>query len=64
MALAARSEQSALAELYDRYGRTAYGLALRILRDQALAEDAVQEAFLTIWRTASRFMPEKGRAST
>ena len=64
VALAARSEQSALAELYDRYGRTAYGLALRVLRDQALAEDAVQEAFLTIWRTASRFMPERGKAST
>ncbi|HEX4518903.1 MAG TPA: sigma-70 family RNA polymerase sigma factor [Gaiellaceae bacterium] len=64
VALAARSEQSALAELYDRYGRTAYGLALRVLRDQSLAEDAVQEAFLAIWRTASRFMPEKGRAST
>jgi RNA polymerase sigma-70 factor (ECF subfamily) len=64
VALAARSEQSALAELYDRYGRTAYGLALRILRDQALAEDAVQEAFLAVWRTASRFVPERGRAST
>jgi RNA polymerase sigma-70 factor, ECF subfamily len=64
VALAARSEQTALAELYDRYGRTAYGLALRVLRDPTLAEDAVQEAFLTIWRPASRFMPEKGRAST
>ena len=64
VALAARSEQSALAELYDRYGRTAYGLALRIVRDKALAEDAVQEAFLTIWRTASRFVPERGKAST
>jgi RNA polymerase sigma-70 factor, ECF subfamily len=64
VALAARSEQSALAELYDRYSRTAYGLALRVLRDQELAEDAVQEAFLTIWRTASRFMPERGKAST
>src|SRR5213082_1896973 len=62
--LAARSEESALAELYDRYGRTAYGLALRVLRDQALAEDAVQEAFLTVWRTASRFVPERGKAST
>ena len=62
--LAARSEESALAELYDRYGRTAYGLALRILRDQALAEDAVQEAFLAVWRTASRFVPEKAKAST
>jgi len=64
VALAARSEQSALAELYDRYGRPAYGLAVRVLRDDALAEDAVQDAFMTIWRTASRFMPEKGKAST
>ena len=64
VALAARSEQSALAELYDRYGRSAYGLALRVLRDQELAEDAVQEAFLTVWRSASRFVPERGKAST
>ena len=62
--LAARSEESALAELYDRYGRAAYGLALRVLRDQALAEDAVQDAFLGVWRTASKFVPERGRAST
>jgi RNA polymerase sigma-70 factor (ECF subfamily) len=64
VALAARSEQTALAELYDRYGRPAYGLALRILRDQALAEDAVQEAFLSVWRTAARFVPERGSAGT
>ena len=64
VALAARSEQSALAELYDRYGRVAYGLALRILRDEALAEDAVQDGFLTVWRSAARFMPDRGKAST
>jgi len=64
VALAARSEQSALSELYDRYGRPAYGLALRVLRDDALAEDAVQEAFLALWRTAARFVPERGKAST
>jgi RNA polymerase sigma-70 factor, ECF subfamily len=64
VALAARSEQSALAELYDRYGRPAYGLALRVLRDEALAEDAVQDAFMAIWKTAARFVPEKGSAST
>jgi len=64
VALAARSEQPALAELYDRFGRAAYGLAFRVLRDETLAEDAVQEAFLTVWRTAARFVPERGKAST
>jgi RNA polymerase sigma factor (sigma-70 family) len=62
--LAARSEQSALAELYDRYGRVAFGLALRMLRDEGLAEDAVQDAFLSVWRTAPRFLPERGKASS
>ena len=48
-----------LAELYDRYGRAAYGLALRVLRDETLAEDAVQDAFLTAWRTAAAYRPER-----
>jgi RNA polymerase sigma-70 factor, ECF subfamily len=64
VALVARSDELALAELYDRFGRTAYGLALRVLRDRSLAEDAVPEAFLTAWRTADTFMPERARAST
>jgi RNA polymerase sigma factor (sigma-70 family) len=64
VALAARSDQSALAELYDRFGRVAYGVALRILRDEKLAEDAVQEGFLTAWRSAASFRPERGKAST
>jgi RNA polymerase sigma factor (sigma-70 family) len=64
VALAARADDVAFAELYDRYGRVAYGLALRVLRDEALAEDAVQDAFLAIWRGASRFIPERGRASS
>jgi RNA polymerase sigma-70 factor (ECF subfamily) len=64
VALTACREQPALAELYDRYGRPAYGLALRILRDEALAEDAVQDAFMTMWRSAARFVPERGAAST
>jgi RNA polymerase sigma-70 factor (ECF subfamily) len=64
VALAARSDDMALAELYDRFGRVAYGLALRMLRDRALAEDAVQESFLAIWRNAHRFVPERAKAST
>jgi RNA polymerase sigma-70 factor (ECF subfamily) len=64
VALAARAEDGALAELYERFGHVAYGLALRVVRDPALAEDAVQEAFLTIWRSAARFVPERAKAST
>jgi RNA polymerase sigma factor (sigma-70 family) len=64
VALVARSDQEALAELYDRFGRVAYGLALRVLRDDKLAEDAVQEGFLAAWRNADRFMPERAKAST
>ena len=64
VALVARSDELALAELYDRFGRVAYGLALRVLRDEQLAEDAVQEGFLAVWRNADRFVPERGKAST
>jgi len=64
VALVARSDDTALAELYDRFGRVAYGVAIRVLRDEKLAEDAVQEAFLAAWRSADRFMPERGKAST
>jgi RNA polymerase sigma-70 factor, ECF subfamily len=63
-ALVARGDEQALAELYDRFGRVAYGVALRVLRDQALAEDAVQEGFLTAWRTAAGFDSNRGKAST
>jgi len=64
LGLLARSDESALAELYDRYGGPAYRLALRIVRDGALAQDAVQDAFLTMWRTAAGFDERRGKAST
>jgi RNA polymerase sigma factor (sigma-70 family) len=64
VALVARSDDVALAELYDRFGRVAYGLALRVLRDAALAQDAVQEAFLTAWRSAPSYDPRRAKAST
>jgi RNA polymerase sigma-70 factor (ECF subfamily) len=60
----ARADEDALGELYDRFGRVAYGLAYKILQDAALAEDAVQEAFLQIWRGAGSYRPERAKAST
>ncbi|HET9286452.1 MAG TPA: sigma-70 family RNA polymerase sigma factor [Gaiella sp.] len=64
VALVARGDDSALGELYDRVGRVAYGIAYRILRDERLAEDAVQEGFLAVWRSAATFRAERAKAST
>src|SRR4051812_43329956 len=64
LALIARADEHALAELYRRFGRLAYGLAFRILRDDALAQDAVQEGFLAVWRGAERFTADRSKPST
>src|SRR5258708_13251792 len=50
----------AMSELYDRYGRLAYSLIFRIVRNSAVAEDLVQETFLRVWNRVHSFDPEKG----
>jgi RNA polymerase sigma-70 factor (ECF subfamily) len=58
----ARGDQAAFADLYDATAARLHGLVLRVIRDPAQADEVTQEAFLDIWRTASRFDPERGSA--
>jgi RNA polymerase sigma-70 factor (ECF subfamily) len=55
-------DREAFEILYGRYVRSVFGLALRRLGDRGHAEDAVQEAFAAIWRSASTYRPERGAA--
>jgi len=62
--LAAGPDEAALSELYDRYQAVMYGLAMRITNDSALAQDAVQEAFVGVWRNAARYAQAKASVRT
>lgn len=55
-----RRDPQALGDLYDRYGRLAYALILRIVRDAGIAEDLVQETFLRVWNRVQGFDADKG----
>ena len=53
-------DESALAEVYDRYGNLVYAVALRVLRDTAAAEEVLQDIFHRLWIAAARFDPGRG----
>ena len=55
-----RWRQDALAEAYRRHGGAVFALARRLLSDQTLAEEVVQEVFLRLWNTPEKFDPERG----
>jgi RNA polymerase sigma-70 factor (ECF subfamily) len=55
-----RGDQAAFARLFDATAARVVGLAVRVVRDPAQAEEVAQEAFLEIWRTSGRFDPAKG----
>ena len=54
----------ALSKLYDRYGRTVFGVGLKILGDRSSAEDLTQEVFLKVWRSSGTFDPSRASFST
>lgn len=55
-----RGDQDAFAQLYDATSSRVFGLAVRVVRDPAQAEEVAQEAFMEIWRTSVRFDPDRG----
>jgi len=64
MHLMARGDSTAFAVIYDRHSRAAYSLAYRMCGAPAAAEDVVQEAFLSIWRSGARYDRMRGSVRT
>lgn len=60
--LSARGDEGAFAQFYDATSARTFGLAVRVIRDRALAEEVLQEVYLEVWRTAARFDPDRGSA--
>jgi RNA polymerase sigma-70 factor (ECF subfamily) len=59
----AAGDRAAFEQLYHRYVRSMFGLALRRLGDRGRAEDAVQETFAAVWRSARSYKPDRGPAA-
>ena len=60
----AGGDEVALRELYDRYGRIVYGMTYRLTGDAQLAEEATQDTFVTLWRRADNYDPERAKLTT
>lgn len=57
----ADGDKSAFAQLYDMLSGRVFGLILRVLVDRSQSEEVLQEVFLEVWQSASRFAPNKGQ---
>jgi len=60
----AGGDERALSELYDRYSRPVYATGMRLLGDVQLAEELVQDAFTSVWRSAASFDPARASFAT
>lgn len=59
-----KGDKNALYALYDKYSGALFGVVLRMCRDRELAEDILQEIFITIWEKIVQYDPEKGKFYT
>jgi RNA polymerase sigma-70 factor (ECF subfamily) len=64
VSLVAGGDEQALSELYDRYSRPVYATGMRLLGDAQLAEELVQDAFTSVWRSAASFDPTRASFAT
>ncbi len=64
MVAVARGDEQAFAELYDAVSPLAFGVIRRVLRDPSQSEEVLQEVMVELWRTATRFDPERGSVTT
>lgn len=60
----ASGDESAVAELYDRFGSLVFRVSRQLLPTQSEAEDAVQEVFIRLWQTADRYDPRRAKLVT
>ena len=63
LARVARGDHEAFEAVYDQLAGPVYGLVRKVLRDPAQSEEIAQEVLLEVWRTASRFDPDRGSAA-
>jgi RNA polymerase sigma-70 factor (ECF subfamily) len=64
ISLIAQSQEEALAQLYDRYNRLVFSLALAIVNDRATAEEVTLDVFMRVWQKAATYRPEQAKVST
>ena len=62
LALSSRGDEQAFAQLYDLTSARVFGLARRVVRDPAQAEEVAQEAYLEVWRSSARYDARLGSA--
>lgn len=64
MVKVARGDQAAFATLFDRFSGLVFGVVRRVVRDPSQSEEVAQEVLVEVWRTATRFDPDRGSART